>query len=218
MRRLLLALVLVFGGPCGLSPAFAQDNSVPGEANWQVARFPDGAATVIVDVFELGGSQLANDQSAANTSNTDVWSLNVAAVVGYPTTCALKTYMLRWQPDAVNCSTNPAECVESTFRTGGVACRLDPHRQMTNTWARTPVSAQGISFGVIKSYARVGEEPIRWQRFDIAADADYTGPSASIWHVFFYSQEGPFPHIECVVPTASDPAVSLPSSASCAGN
>ena len=59
--------------------------------------------------------------------------------------------------------------------------------------------------------------PIRWIQLKHAADRDFATPDFSEWQVYFYGQNGEFPHLLCVVPTLTDPASALPSSSSCVG-
>lgn len=212
MRRALLsALVLLFGG-C-LEPALAQP--MPGEPNWQVARFPSGATTVVVDVVDLGGSQIGSDRPATrvtiDAANSDAWAINLATVPGYPVNCEPHTYLLRWAPDAANCTASPATCFESTAQVGGAACKADPRVKATYTYATAVVSAQGISQSLLDWHAKRGQQPTRWREIRHASDGDFASPESTEWEVFFYRAGPTWPELACTVRTATDPSSSLPS-------
>ena len=219
MKNLLVVLLLVLAS---CQPAYAGAPAVPGEPNYRTARFPSGATAVTVDILEIGGAQLADNVAATraqlDAANTDVWYLDISQVSGYPVNCEPKTFLLRWNPDASDCSASPALCVEETAQVGGYLCEANPKVQVSYVHASTVQSAQGINQSVMDYFNRRGQLPIRWREIRHATDLDFSSPDHTSWEVYFYLSTGDFPHLTCTVLTESDPSVSLPSSANCSGN
>ncbi|MEX2205534.1 MAG: hypothetical protein WEF50_04825 [Myxococcota bacterium] len=107
---------------------------VTGEPNFISARFTSNPTTVTVDVQEFGGAQIGNNLSATqqqvDSVNSDIWTIDLAQVPGYPTDCTQKSYLVRFQPDTTaGCSVSgsPSGCVEAIV---DVAAQLgaDPSR------------------------------------------------------------------------------------------
>lgn len=220
-RALWLLLAVAACGPC--DPVFA-DDAVPGEPNWSIVRFPAGPAAVTVDILELGGAQVADDVAATlqqlDAADSDAWAIDLSQVPGYPVNCEPNTYMVRWTPDAADCSAagDPSDCILTDYKVGGAACRADPSMQVSYEYAYGVFAEQGITETVRKFYARKGVNPIRWRRMDVAVDGDFTSPSHTKWEVYFYGENGGLAQLTCTVVTETDPASTLPSSANCAGN
>ena len=224
MKRTLSAAALALAALLSLSPPLLADvTSVPGESAWVTARFPAGATTVTVDVYDLtAGAQVGTALSATriqlNAANTDVWTLNLSTMPGFPTTCAQHSYLMRWKPDASDCVASPSLCQESVQDFGGYLCKASLREQPSFVTTTTPVSGQGISQAVIDYFNRRGQQALRWERIDRSATGSFGAPADTVWRVYFYKDTGAWPRPWCVVDTTSDPAVSLPSTAACAGN
>lgn len=196
----------------------------PGEALRVQAAFPSGASAVTVDVHELGGALLADDavatQETIDGAASAVWTIDLSALAGFPLTCAKKTYVVVFSPDAANCAAagTPESCVHHEIQIGGSECETNPQVQVSEVFATAPISAQGITQTVRNHWNRRGQEVLRWREFKVAADRDFTTPDHTYWEVYFYSATGAFPHLQCVVETETDPAVTTPSKASCSGS
>lgn len=214
MRRAALLAIAI-----GLTlPAHAGEfPSLPGEPSWQVVRFPAGASSVAVDVVEItsgGGTQIGSDRVATRITidgaPSDAWTLNLATVPGYPVNCEPRTYVLRWAPDAVSCSSSPSSCIETEAAVGGALCKADPRVKAVYTYAAGVVSGQGLTQAVLTYYARRGERPIRWREIRHASDGDFDNPESTEWEVYFYRAGPTWPELACTVRTTTNPAVTLP--------
>lgn len=225
MKRGLLYLIALLFLVCLAASYSRAQISLPGEPNWVAARFPANPTAVTVDVLEIGGAQLADNiaatQQQLDALDTDVWAINLAALAGYPLDCEPRTYVVRFNPDAADCTDvgDPLACVEDLVRVGGATCEGDPGLQVSYTYANTSVALQGITQAVIDHFNLRGGRPVRWRRIDQAADRDFTTPDFTKWEVYFYQATAvPFPRLTCTVETETDPSVTLPSSTDCAGN
>jgi len=219
MRRLLLAL-----GVLAWCLSASSQTVFPGLEKWIVASFPSGATTVTVDVYDLStGVQVANDQAASQISLdaavTSSWRFDLSTIAGYPATCTLTQYLVRWAPDSADCSAagTPSACADALVTVGGPDCEGDPGLQESTVYAQTIAAAQGITREVYEWHRRRGLMPVKWREQRRSASRDFANPDATVWQVYFYSQGGEFPHLDCVVETTSDPSVALPSTASCTG-
>lgn len=206
----LVSLLLSFG------QAWAEDNSSPGEKNFQCARFPAGATAVTVDVLDLTnatqiGNNVATTRQQLDSVNSDHFCFRLDQVAGYPATCEVTDLIMVFSPDGANCNSTPASCASSTSRVGGSQCRMDPNRRVTTVYADALVAGLGISQAVRDFYNRRGTEPVKWRKIETAEDQDFSSPSHTVWEVFFYEGVGAFPRLKCTVATESDPNVSLPS-------
>lgn len=208
LRLLAILLAVALEAGAGVFP------SLPGEPNWQVVRFPSGASTVVVDVVELGGAQIGSDRPAAQVSvdsvASDAWAFNLATTPGYPVNCEPRRYLLRWQPDAVSCTTSPLLCIETEAAVGGALCKADPRVKATYTYANAVAAGQGITQAVIAYYAKRGERAVRWREIRHASDGDFATPESTEWEVYFYRAGPTWPELACTVRTTTDPSVTLP--------
>jgi hypothetical protein len=205
-------------------PAAAEVPGVPGQANIRVARFPNGATTVVADVLEIGGVQIGNNvattRAQLDSADTDAFFFNLAGVAGYPVNCEPKTYLVRFVPDGADCSTGgtPSSCVEEVVDVGGYLCKANPKLNVSYVYTSATVAGQGISQAVMDYFGRHGQLPIRWRILKTAEDLNFTSPDHVAYEVYFYSTVGAYPHLTCTVLTTTDPNTALPSSAACAGN
>lgn len=195
---------------------------LPFEPYWLKAHFSTTSPTAVtVDVVELAtGTQVANDSAAVqlqeDSANVDSWKFNLATVTSYPTTCAVKGYMIQWIGDAADCIAAPASCVQQTVTVGGDACQAAIASQSPfYEYATGVLSLHGITQKVLDYHDRRGELPIKWQKVLIAGDHIFGTPGDTLWIVYFWTDANNRPRIKCTVPTFSDPAVSLPSSTHC---
>jgi len=179
---------------------------VTGEPNHISARFTSNPASVTVDVQEIGGTQIGNNLAATHQQidavNSDVWTIDLAAVAGYPTDCTQKSYIVRFQPNTTaDCSAagSPSGCSEQIIDVGGSRCR-DPNLDVSYYRTNAPVAAQGISAAVVAYEERRGRAPIRWTK------TAYTDRGGVKYEVFFYTVSLGFPHLKCTVNTTSDPS------------
>lgn len=142
--------LLLFAGA-----ARAQDPALPGKPYVVCARFPTTApAAVVVDVQEVGGSQIGNNVAAArgtlDSANADYWCVDLDTVSGFAPSCDLKTYAVRFVPDAAACAagSSPFLCAEQTVQSGGPAC-WGFGSEPTVVFTATPIPARGITQAVI---------------------------------------------------------------------
>lgn len=211
MNRLLALLALL----ALAAPAWGQTYA-PGIENHRVARFPSGASAVTVDVYEVNSATQVGDDIAATVieideEDSDAWTFDLAAVAGYPVDCTPTDYVLRWNPDASNCSAEdgtPALCFLETVHVGGPECETQGKVQVEVTKTTVPNDAQGITQGVIDYYARRGERVQRWRKISTSYDGDFSSPVAVKWEVFFYrsSAESVATPFSCGKETTSNPA------------
>jgi hypothetical protein len=221
MRRLALLALLAFG--C-CQPAYAEAPHVPGEPNWRVGVFATATTSVVVDVVDAAtGVQVANNVATTrlqvDSTDASVWTLNLAAVPGYPVACERKTWLVRFVPDSANCSNaaTPGLCADEIVHLGGYLCESNPSVQVSYVHASSVQAGQGITQGVMDYFGKRAQLPVRWREIRVAADKDFTSPDHTVWEVYFYGEGGNAPHLACTVTTETNPTSSLPSSASCSG-
>lgn len=208
--RMLKSLVLALLAIWLARPALAE-TVITGEPNIIVARFTTNPSSVAVDVKEVGGLQIANDLNATHetldAALSDVWFIDLSLVVGYPTDCTQKTYVVRFQPNGIaDCSATgtPGSCSEQVVDVGGGRCKVDPEKDIGYVRTTTPVSAQGISQSGIEYEGRRGRAPIRWRRIHFK-DRGFTR-----YEVFFYKDTLGYPHLLCTAETTTSPATMTP--------
>jgi hypothetical protein len=105
-------------------PPVATACASPSIPNWQVARFPS-ATSVTVDVYQIDSStQVADDAATTrvqlDSANSDLFLFDLATVTGYPNDCSRKTYLLRYAPDAADCTNNPGTCAVDAVVVNGL--------------------------------------------------------------------------------------------------
>jgi len=191
----------------GLVMSARAETVVTGEPNIVTARFITNPASVTVDVKDVGaGTQLANDVPATHETIdgvlSDVWSIDLATLPGYPTDCSQRTYIVRFQPLGADCSApgSPGLCATHVVDVGGARCRMDPIKDIAYVRTTTAVSAQGISKAVIDYEARRGRAPIRWRRIH------FTDRGHVKYEVFYYKDTLGYPHLPCTAETTTNPA------------
>jgi hypothetical protein len=136
--------------------AHAREPAMP-EASYIVsARFPLTApSAVVVDVFEVGGTQIGSDVSAAqvqlDAADSDVWQLDLASVSGFAPDCDPRSYVVRFVPDAADCSESgtPDQCAEQLVHSGGWLCKVNSDQDQVVTYPTLPIPARGITSAVI---------------------------------------------------------------------
>jgi hypothetical protein len=221
MRRALVS-ILALAFACGLEPALAQAPSIPGEPNWRVAVFPDGATTVTADIVDLGtGVQVADDvattQIQVDATNVEAWKVNIAALPGYPVNCEPTTWLVRFRPDAADCVVSPALCAEDIVDLGGYLCKANSSVAVSYVYANAIATGQGISQTVMDYFNRQARLPIKWREVRVSADEDFATPDYVWWEVYFYGAGEGVPKLLCTVKTSTNPQSALPSSTACTG-
>lgn len=148
----LAALAALLGCPLH---AGAQDAALPAKPYSVCARFPTTTpAAVVVDVQEVGGSQIGNNVAATrgslDSANADYWCLDLDTVSGFAPSCDPKTYAVRFVPDAVNCAagSSPQLCAEATVYSGGPTC-WGAGTDQTVLYTATPIPSRGLTQAVI---------------------------------------------------------------------